>query len=87
MPTNINLVHQATADKRVAELVGSNWKANKDGTITSVIDIDTETGVVRPIIQPKSAPDSIGYLTNRASQEERIFKMRLRLKKKLENKI
>jgi hypothetical protein len=87
MPPIITIGKEIASEKLAAELTATNWKANRDGVVSSVIDINTDTGTVRPVIQPKSAPDCIGYQNNKALQAEKVFKMRARLQKKLKNKI
>jgi len=88
MPPIFHLGKEEVADKKLDELTITKWKHKKDGGINyGMIDINTENGDVKPVLQQNSSPDTIGYLSNKASQAERLIKMKLRLQKKFKNKI
>jgi hypothetical protein len=87
MPPIFHLGKEEVTDKKLDELVITKWKYKKDSGIGyGMIDINTESGDVKPILQQNSSPDAIGYLNNKASQAERLVKMKLRLQNKLKNK-
>ena len=72
---------QKLEEQEIERITTSNYKGFTCKLLTQ--DINLETGDVSPILHKKTPPCQLGFMLMVSEQNEKMFKNRIRLQKKL----
>lgn len=70
--------------KAFLNVISTNYKNNPRQN--AVIDYDETTATMGPVLYKNTPPSKVGYITMKSEQVNKIYKMRHRLKAKIDAK-